>query len=315
MSQRHPIVSHFVSKTNQFQCGVVLSDDSAVIKNLTKFHRSRIMSSSFTINLADLNKILTQIKIAETNAGNQDLNPGAVNTAGVDLVTIIGQDAALLPQGLRTVSGIYNHLLPGQELVGAADQPFPRLLPQEMRTGTAAGVDFNGDGIPDFFGAAANAGAVYNPAGSVVDSQPRTISNLIVDQSINNPAAIAAALKLLGSADPTGEAFALVDAGKAAKAAAPNLSAKQATEAAYETALLQSTEAKTQIDIAQAKLTALVAGAADGVADASDVAFATDALNAATASSAAAQAAVRHWWRTPMLHPLIWPQRKATPLP
>src|SRR4249920_1427942 len=130
------------------------------------------MASSFTINLADLNKILDQIKIAEQNAGNQDLSPGAVNVAGVDLVTIIGQDATLLPLGLRTVSGVYNHLLPGDELVGAADQPFPRLLPQELRTGTAAGVDFNGDGIPDFFGAPANAGAVYNPTGTVVDSQP-----------------------------------------------------------------------------------------------------------------------------------------------
>ena len=150
------------------------------------------MASSFTINLADLNKILDQIKIAEQNAGNQDLSPGAVNVAGVDLVTIIGQDATLLPLGLRTVSGVYNHLLPGDELVGAADQPFPRLLPQELRTGTAAGVDFNGDGIPDFFGAPANAGAVYNPTGTVVDSQPRTISNLIVDQSINNPAAVEA---------------------------------------------------------------------------------------------------------------------------
>ncbi|MEQ1576222.1 MAG: peroxidase family protein [Hyphomicrobium sp.] len=150
------------------------------------------MASSFTINLADLNKILDQIKIAEQHAGNQDLNAGAVNVAGQNLVDVIGPDAALLPVGLRTVSGIYNNLLPGQELVGAADQPFPRLLTPELRTGTTAGVDFNGDGIPDFFGAAANAGAVYNPTLTVVDSQPRTISNLIVDQSINNPAAVEA---------------------------------------------------------------------------------------------------------------------------
>jgi Ca2+-binding RTX toxin-like protein len=150
------------------------------------------MASSFTINLADLTKILTQIKIAEQNAGNQDLNPGAVNVAGQALVDIIGQDAALLPQGLRTVSGVFNHLLPGQSTVGAADQPFPRLLPQELRTGVASGVDFNGDGVPDFFGAPGNAGAVYNTNGTVVDSQPRTISNLIVDQSINNPAAVEA---------------------------------------------------------------------------------------------------------------------------
>ena len=150
------------------------------------------MASSFTVNLEDLTRILANIKVAEQNAGNQDLTAGAVNVAGQALVDIIGQDAALLPIGLRTVSGVFNHLLPGQQNVGAADQPFPRLLPQELRTGVAAGVDFNGDGIPDFFGAPQNAGAVYSPTGTVVDSQPRTISNLIVDQSINNPAAVEA---------------------------------------------------------------------------------------------------------------------------
>ena len=64
------------------------------------------MASSFTINLADLNKILTQIKIAEQNAGNQDANTPGSNVAGRALVDIIGQDAALLPLGLRTVSGV-----------------------------------------------------------------------------------------------------------------------------------------------------------------------------------------------------------------
>ena len=147
------------------------------------------MASSFNVTLADLNKILLQIKVAEQNAGNQDLNTGLPTVAGVDLVTIIGPDAALLPVGLRTVSGVFNHLLPGQSTVGAADQPFPRLLTQELRTGSGGGVDFNGDGIVDF--TPAN-GTNYNPTGSVVDSQPRTISNLIVDQSINNPAAVEA---------------------------------------------------------------------------------------------------------------------------
>ena len=74
------------------------------------------MSTSFVVNLNDLNKILEQIKIAERDA------------AGESLVDIIGQDAALLPMGLRTVDGSYNHLLPGQEQVGAADEIFPRLL-------------------------------------------------------------------------------------------------------------------------------------------------------------------------------------------
>src|SRR4029078_9465044 len=74
------------------------------------------MSTSFIVNLGDLNKILEQIKIAERNA------------AGESLVDIIGQDSALLPLGLRTVDGSYNHLLPGQSQVGAADEIFPRLL-------------------------------------------------------------------------------------------------------------------------------------------------------------------------------------------
>ncbi len=138
------------------------------------------MASSFNVTLADLNKILLQIKVAEQNAGNQDLNTGLPTVAGVDLVTIIGPDAALLPVGLRTVSGVFNHLLPGQSTVGAADQPFPRLLTQELRTGVAAtGFPVPGD-------------AIYDTFGTVVDTQPRTISNLIVDQSINNPAAVEA---------------------------------------------------------------------------------------------------------------------------
>lgn len=74
------------------------------------------MSTSFVVNLADLTKILDQIKVAERNV------------AGESLVDIIGQDAALLPIGLRTVDGSFNNLLPGQSQVGAADEIFPRLL-------------------------------------------------------------------------------------------------------------------------------------------------------------------------------------------
>src|SRR4051794_19218747 len=85
--------------------------------------------TSFTVNLADLTKILEQIKIAERNA------------AGEVLIDIIGPDAALLPMGLRTVDGSFNHLLPGRSFAGAADQLFPRLLP------AAFGNDADGDTI------------------------------------------------------------------------------------------------------------------------------------------------------------------------
>ncbi|HET7155693.1 MAG TPA: peroxidase family protein, partial [Hyphomicrobiaceae bacterium] len=131
------------------------------------------MATSFTVNLADLTKILAQIKIAERHA------------AGENLVDIIGQDAALLPLGLRTVDGSFNNLLPNQSLLGAADQTFPRLLPADFLN------DADGDTI-SFGPGATLTNTDYASTGSVVDADPRIISNLIVDQTITNPAAIAA---------------------------------------------------------------------------------------------------------------------------
>ncbi len=144
------------------------------------------MTTSFTVNLADLTNILNQIKIAERNA------------AGESLTSIIGPDAALLPQGLRTVDGSFNHLLPGQQSVGAADQLFPRMLPPDFRTvNDAYSVTLVPAGAPG----APPGGVVitnnnYDPtipgSHSVADADPRIISNLIVDQTITNPAAIEA---------------------------------------------------------------------------------------------------------------------------
>ncbi len=96
----------------------------------------------------------------------------------------------LLPLGLRTVDGSYNQLLPGQELVGAADAIFPRLLTADFRN------DADGDTMP--FGppgAPIVSNTDYDPTiltssninahvHSVADADPRIISNLIVDQTI-----------------------------------------------------------------------------------------------------------------------------------
>jgi len=111
-----------------------------------------------TFNLADLEFILDQIEIAERNA------------AGEALIDILPN--VQVPLGLRTVSGEFNNLVTSQDQFGSADDLFPRLLSPEWRV--VGGVSYNSDG-------------------TVVDSQPRTISNLIVDQTANNPAAVAAA--------------------------------------------------------------------------------------------------------------------------
>ncbi|WP_223511138.1 peroxidase family protein [Pseudomonas sp. GL-B-19] len=108
---------------------------------------------------ADLQFILDQILISERNA------------AGEDLLSMLPN--ARVPLGLRTVDGSFNNLVAGQNEFGAADTVFPRLVPAQFDT--------------------AEAGTSYaQTSGLVTDSQPRTISNLIADNTANNPAAIAA---------------------------------------------------------------------------------------------------------------------------
>jgi Ca2+-binding RTX toxin-like protein len=105
-------------------------------------------------NKADLEFILKQIFIAEAHAN------------GTSLIDLLPNSQ--VPFGLRTVDGSYNNLVTGQSEYGAADNSFVRLLDPQYQN------------------------AAYAGTGTVVDPQPRIISNLIVDQTANNPAAVAA---------------------------------------------------------------------------------------------------------------------------
>ncbi|MDM0019124.1 peroxidase family protein [Variovorax saccharolyticus] len=98
---------------------------------------------------SDLQFILDQIIISERHA------------AGESLTDILPNSRVAF--GLRTVDGSYNNLVQGQTGFGAADGLFPRLLDPAFREG-------------------------YEGSGDVVDADPRVISNLIVDQTANNPA-------------------------------------------------------------------------------------------------------------------------------
>jgi Ca2+-binding RTX toxin-like protein len=115
---------------------------------------------------SDLEFILQQIKIAEANAAGtplRDLLPNVV-----------------VPFGLRTVDGTDNNIYLTQSEFGAADNLFPRLVPAAFRT-------------------AENGTSYAQVGGTVIDSTPRTISNLIVDQTPNNPAAVAVSDQTPGS--------------------------------------------------------------------------------------------------------------------
>jgi hypothetical protein len=123
---------------------------------------------------ADLEFILQQIAISERQANGESL---------LDILPNVE-----VPWGLRTVDGTLNSLVPGQTDFGSADATFPRL------------------GDPVF--QPAEAGTSYaQTSGTVIDSTPRTISNLIVDQTASNPAAVAAATRRLARSSPPAPAW------------------------------------------------------------------------------------------------------------
>ena len=121
----------------------------------------------------DLQFILDQILIANGHA------------AGGDLLTLVA--STLLPYGLRTVDGSYNNLTPGRENDAAADRPMPTRLTQTFRNAEAVTFDVDGPGPVNV----GDTTSYAQTSGTVFDSQPRTISNLIADQTISNAAAVA----------------------------------------------------------------------------------------------------------------------------
>ena len=172
--------------------------------------------SAFTLNLADLEFILRQIKIAEANSTAHS-GPAAIALTSVwvdangNVVPANTPGAFLaipdphVPSGLRTVDGSFNNLVPGREEWGAADNAMPRLLLPGNADNTD-GDQFDPDGPSGPSGTLT--GGSYQTGGNIIDADPRTISNLVVDMSFNNPAAIVAALTFAGSEDiygPTGD--------------------------------------------------------------------------------------------------------------
>src|SRR6185312_704205 len=133
------------------------------------------VGQGLTLNAGDMRFILKQIKIAENHATKEDAE--GTPLAGQPLLGSGPNHIAnpLVPYGLRTVDGSDNKLVVDQGPYGQASLPFPRLAKPEWRNTT------NGES--------------YKSITSVTDADPRFISNVIVDQTSSNPAAIAAAGK------------------------------------------------------------------------------------------------------------------------
>jgi len=250
-------------------------------------------------NRSDLDFILTQIKIAEQHA------------AGTQIADLVPN--SLLPWGLRTVDGTLNNIIPGREEYGSADNPFSSLTDSSYREGTGPSVPFdvNGDTPGGVIG-----NTDYASAGSVVDTAPRTISNLIVDQTLNNPAAIVAALEYAGitgaaasaardqivaqysaieplvqaaAAATTAEsnALAALNSGQAARnAAAAADAAAQSTVAAYTAAIALAPAAETAAEDARDALNAFAA-LIGPIADPGDLVLLQAVIQEAQAAQAA----------------------------
>ena len=221
------------------------------------------MSTSFDVNVHDLQFILKQIMVSELQAGGVSTLAAIQSVYGVSAA-----DAALLPAGLRTVDGRDNNLLPGRSDLGASGTEFPRLTDPV----------YSDDADGDAFGPVTNTD--YGQSGSVADADPRTISNLLVDQTVANPAAIYAALKAQGVT------------GQAANAIVASISA---AHAATTTAGASASSASAAVVAAQNALSAAVtahtaAATADAAADESAAGL-TSALAQAETARAAAQAA------------------------
>ncbi|MEW6353116.1 MAG: peroxidase family protein, partial [Pseudomonadota bacterium] len=246
-----------------------------------------------TLIKTDLEFILQQILISEAHA------------AGTPLQSLIPN--ATLPWGLRTVDGTYNNIVPGRSEFGAADNTFPRLTTPVFRGADPLPFDPDGPGPLQ----AGDATSYQQTSGLVIDSQPRVISNLIVDQTLTNTAAVVAALERSGSANPTADAAAIAAADAATKAAAAAAATAQAAEnaaaaaaassnAAAITAAQAAADAQALADIDAAALAAATAAsnaadlaAADAAQTAINAQAAEDAaaLNAATSAAAALAAA------------------------
>lgn len=170
---------------------VMLVVTMLALQPVTAAHAATDDDPSFVLTQNDLEFLLRQIQISESHAAGNPLR--CANDEDTSGKCITG-DARTL--GVRTVDGTENNLLAGQSHYGSADRAFPRLLEPEWR---------QADPNPAFPGTVPPTGPPGNPPavvsmcepgntcyaqtdGIVYDADPRTISNLIVDQTVNNPA-------------------------------------------------------------------------------------------------------------------------------
>ena len=135
----------------------------------------------------DLEFILKQIVISERHANGEALETILPNLS--------------VPWGLRTIDGSFNNLIGGQTQFGAADEEFLQLVAPTYSSAqvleklhpACAGTASDPCTLAPNDVLGAETSYVRGDGRTTQDSTARLISNLIVNQSSDNPAAVAAA--------------------------------------------------------------------------------------------------------------------------
>jgi beta-lactam-binding protein with PASTA domain/Ca2+-binding RTX toxin-like protein len=142
------------------------------------------VGQGFSITADDYRFIYEQILVAQDHAAG-----GVLLGQGPNQV-----HDPQLPRGLRTVDGSFNNLVPvpDQHMFGAADRLFPRLLTPNFRDAEPAP------------GTTTPRTSYKQNTGTVFDSEPRMISNLIVDQTTTKP--VPTGITPLGPGNPAAQA-------------------------------------------------------------------------------------------------------------
>ncbi len=164
---------------------------------------------AFGLIASDLEFILAQIEIAEAHAyaiETQDRSYSLLCQSNQDTSGKCVRDP-MLPHGLRTVDGSFNNL-EFDSTIGKSNEVMPRLLPIRWRQGETPMA--GGPAAGDTSMCEDTAGTCYEQHdGLVYDTQPRLISNLIVNNTTDNPTVEDAAAHNPGAQiDPeTGELY------------------------------------------------------------------------------------------------------------
>ena len=138
------------------------------------------VGAGFTVTPGDLAFILKQIKISERHARTATTEDPCGTLVGPGPQQVADR---LRPYGLRTVDGSCNNLVAGRGRFAAVDGTFPRLTRPQFGDAETSPPAFGPERPTSY----------RQTTGSVFDSRPRLISNLVSDQTAANPAAVASA--------------------------------------------------------------------------------------------------------------------------